>query len=97
MSLFMRLPNSQKSRKGTQNLRESAPEIRQTWNFDAKPSHKNILHRSHASLPQTLPSWRALNFARKRHTGDPAMLIVLFVATFALLSLAFVPALTLDD
>jgi hypothetical protein len=37
------------------------------------------------------------NFARKRHTGDPAMLIVLFVATFALLSLAFVPALTLDD
>ena len=37
------------------------------------------------------------NFAGKRHTGDPAMLIVLFVATFALLSLAFVPALTLDD
>jgi hypothetical protein len=33
------------------------------------------------------------NFAGKRHTGDPAMLIVLFVATFALLSLAFVPAL----
>jgi hypothetical protein len=38
-----------------------------------------------------------INSAGERHKGDHDMLIVLFVATFALLSLAFVPGLSFDD
>jgi hypothetical protein len=87
MSLFMKGPKISGNRTQRSNSHGTLMQSGHTKYF---ASESRLLASDSAKLART-------KFRTKRHTGDPAMLIVLFVATFAFLSLAFVPSLTLDD
>jgi hypothetical protein len=63
----------------------------------AEISHFIILHRTLCTA-QITPSWaHQFHAGRYAVTGELAMWMVVYVATVALLSFAFIPALTIDE